>query len=74
MCRFNEISVNMQGRKFYKSSNGNMVLTQSRCKGLISLVNFDKEEKNEEYMKLMAWKIKSRTELPISDNVNYALS
>ena len=50
------------------------MLTRSRCKGFVSLVNFDPEEKNEKYMKLVAYKINTRQELKVAESVNQALS
>jgi hypothetical protein len=32
------------GRKFFPSENGNMVLTRSKDKKIISLTNFDKDD------------------------------
>jgi hypothetical protein len=46
------------GRKFFKSENGNMVLTRSKDKKILSLTNFDKYDENEEFFKIQAWTIK----------------
>ena len=68
MKRIGEVDIKM-GRKFFPSKNGNMTLTRSYDKKLISLANFDKkarattkndeevdEKKNvPEYFKIKAW-------------------
>lgn len=46
------------GRSFFKSGNGNMVLTRSRDKRVVSLVNFNRQDPKGEYFKIMAWTIK----------------
>lgn len=46
------------GRKFFPSKNGNMVLTRSKDKKIISLTNFEKFHPNEEFFKIKAWTVK----------------
>ena len=46
------------GRKFFPSLNGNMVLTRSKDKKVVSLTNFDRESTNGDYFKTLAWTIK----------------
>ena len=46
------------GRNFMPTKNGNMQLTRSRDKSLISIVNFDKNDPCANYFKLMAWTVK----------------
>ena len=60
MQRVNQIETKM-GRTFFKSENGNMVLTRSRDKRVVSLVNFNRHDPNGEYFKLMAWALKLKT-------------
>lgn len=43
------------GRKFFPSLSGNMELTRSRDKKVISLTNFDRDDANGEYFKVKAW-------------------
>ena len=57
MQRVNEVNINM-GRKFFPSKEGNMTLTRSKDKSLISLLNFDQLNKFGDYFKLLAWTIK----------------
>lgn len=52
--KYSEVDLNM-GRKFFPSQNGNMVLTRSKDKKIVSLTNFDKNDKNGQYFKVMAW-------------------
>jgi hypothetical protein len=42
MQRSHQCNVKM-GRKYFPAKNGNMVLTRSKDKKVISLVNFDRE-------------------------------
>jgi len=46
------------GRKFFPSENGNMVLTRSKDKKIISLTNFDKDDLDGQYFKICTWNIK----------------
>lgn len=46
------------GRKFFPSENGNMVLTRSKDKKIISLTNFNEWDDNGQYFKISAWTIK----------------
>ena len=43
------------GRKFFPSENGNMVLTRSKDKKVVSLTNFDPNDNCGEYFKTLAW-------------------
>lgn len=43
------------GRKFFTSENGNMVLTRSKDKKVVSLTNFDKNDENGEFFRILAW-------------------
>jgi branched-subunit amino acid aminotransferase/4-amino-4-deoxychorismate lyase len=43
------------GRKYFPAKNGNMVLTRSKDKKVISLVNFDRFDERGEYFKVLAW-------------------
>ena len=52
--KYSEVDLNM-GRKFMPSSKGNMVLTRSKDKKIVSITNFDREDKNENYFKFLAW-------------------
>jgi hypothetical protein len=58
MIRLNETSVSMMGRKFYESKDGNMTLIRSTDKRCISLVNFEPDNSNDNFFKLLAWTIK----------------
>ena len=55
--RTNQTDVKM-GRKFFPSLNGNMMLTRSKDKKVVSLTNFDRESTNGDYFKTLAWTIK----------------
>jgi hypothetical protein len=57
MRRFAEVDVDM-GRRFFSSQDGNMTLTRSYDKKLISLANFEREHENKEYFKIKAWTTK----------------
>jgi hypothetical protein len=46
------------GRKFFPSEKGNMVLTRSKDKKIISLTNFDPWDDHNKYFKISAWTIK----------------
>lgn len=54
MQRSNQVDVKM-GRKFHISENGNMVLTRSKDKKVVSLTNFDPHNENGEYFRTLAW-------------------
>ena len=54
MQRSIQVDVKM-GRKFFSSENGNMVLTRSKDKKVISLTNFDENDDNGEYFRTLAW-------------------
>jgi hypothetical protein len=43
------------GRKYFPAKNGNMMLTRSKDKKVISLVNFDRDNEMGEYFKVLAW-------------------
>ena len=53
--------------------NGNMTLTRSRDKRVVSLVNFDRHDPFGDYFKLMAWTIKLKP-WPISQKLNNGLN
>ena len=57
LTRISEIDIKM-GRKYKEPKNGNMMLTRSKDKKLISLVNFDISDKNEKIFKILAWTVK----------------
>ena len=46
------------GRKFFPSKDGNMVLTRSKDKKIISLTNFDRYDEDGNYFKIRAWTTK----------------
>ena len=54
MQRSHQCNVKM-GRKYIPSKNGNMVLTRSKDKKVISLVSFDRDNEWGEYFKVLAW-------------------
>ena len=58
MQRYSQATVNIPGRKFFKSEDGNMVLSRSKDKKLVSLTNFDRNDDRKQYFKLQAWTIK----------------
>ena len=72
MMRTNEATIPM-GRKFFSANDGNMTLTRSTDKRVISLVNFDSDNVDGEFFKLMAWSIKLKT-FDIPEEVNISLS
>ena len=43
------------GRKFFTSGNGNMVLTRSKDKKVVSVTNFICDSPTGEYFKTLAW-------------------
>lgn len=72
MQRVHEVSVKM-GRKFFPSKNGNMMLTRSRDKKLISLVSFDRDNMYNDHFKVLAWTTKLRPH-PVSQELNDGLN
>ena len=66
--RISEIDIKM-GRKYQKPKNGNMMLTRSKDKKLISLVNFDLSDKNDKIFKVLAWSVKL-VKYDLSDKLN----
>mgnify|MGYP001122590251 CR=1 FL=1 len=54
MQRSHQCNVKM-GRKYFPAKNGNMMLTRSKDKKVISLVNFDRDNEKGEYFKVLAW-------------------
>lgn len=54
MQRSHQCNVKM-GRKYFPAKNGNMMLTRSKDKKVISLVNFDRDNEMGEYFKVLAW-------------------
>lgn len=46
------------GRKFFSSDKGNMVLTRSKDKKLVSLTNFDEWNEHGNYFKICCWNVK----------------
>lgn len=61
------------GRNFSISKDGNMTLTRSRDKSLISLLNFDRQNQQGRFFKLLAWTVKLKP-IPVSEVLNEALS
>lgn len=57
MQRHSQVDLNM-GRKFFHSCSGNMQLTRSKDKKIISLTNLDINNKNGQYFKIQAWTTK----------------
>jgi hypothetical protein len=54
MQRHSEVDLNM-GRSYFPSEKGNMMLTRSKDKKIISVTNFDKNDRNGEFFKILAW-------------------
>ena len=54
MQRSHQCNVKM-GRKYFPAKNGNMMLTRSKDKKIISLVNFDRDSEKGEYFRVLAW-------------------
>lgn len=54
MQRLTQQNVKM-GRKYFTANNGNMKLTRSKDKKVISLTNFDRENEKGEFFKVLAW-------------------
>ena len=46
------------GRKFIKPMNGNMQLTRSKDKKILSLTNFDRTNKYGDYFQVQAWTLR----------------
>lgn len=66
--RLMQDSIVMDRRKFFPSQKGNMVLTRSKDKKIISLTNFDEFDANNEYFNIQAWTIKLKK---IQSNDNF---
>lgn len=49
-----EADLNM-ARKFHLSKKGNMTLTRSKCKKLVTVTNFDRNHPKFEFFKILAW-------------------
>ena len=62
------------GRKFYPSEKGNMRLTRSSDRLIISLVNFDEFSKEGEFFKVCAWSPKTLQAIPVSDKLNQGMN
>jgi len=43
------------GRSYFPSEKGNMMLTRSKDLKIISVTNFDMNDKNGEFFKILAW-------------------
>ena len=43
------------GKKFLPAGNGNMVLTRSKDKKIVSVTNFDRDASDGDYFKTLAW-------------------
>ena len=54
MQRSAQVEMNM-GRKFLQAGKGNMVLTRSKDKKIVSVTNFDQDAPDGEYFKTLAW-------------------
>ena len=54
MDKSSEVDLNM-GRTFMPSKNGNMVLTRSKDKKIVSLTNFNRDHKGGKYFKVLSW-------------------
>jgi hypothetical protein len=52
------------GRKFLPAGQGNMVLTRSKDKKIISVTNFIKDDPDRNYFKTLAWTSKLRPFAP----------
>ena len=68
MKRLDEVNIEM-GRNFFASEKGNMTLTRSYGKNLISLCNFDHNDKHGNYFKVKAWTT-SLKPWPVKDELN----
>jgi len=72
MQRINEVEVKM-GRKFFPSQDGNMTLTRSKDKKIISLVNFNEKDKLGNFFKVLAWTCKLKA-FNISEKLNEGMN
>ena len=72
MQRVNEVEVKM-GRKFFPSADGNMTLTRSKDKKIISLVNFNEKDKFGNFFKVLAWTCKLKA-FNISEKLNEGMN
>ena len=72
MQRINEVEVKM-GRKFFPSADGNMALTRSKDKKIISLVNFNEKDKYGNFFKVLAWTCKLKP-FNISEKLNEGMN
>jgi hypothetical protein len=76
--RIEERDVSMGiGRQFIKSSNGNMVLTRSTDMSLISLANFDPNNKMDMFFSIKAWSASLEDfamPFKIDDNLNLGVN
>lgn len=54
MQRTSQVDLNM-GKKFLPTGKGNMVLTRSKDKKIVSVTNFDRDAPNGGYFKTLAW-------------------
>lgn len=51
-----------------------MKLTRSTNKQIVSLVNFDREEKNEQFFKVYAWSPKYLEEIHVEDELTEGMN
>lgn len=72
MQRINEVEVKM-GRKFFLSQDGNMTLTRSKDKKVISLVNFNEKDKFGNFFKVLAWTCKLKP-FAVSEKLNEGMN
>lgn len=61
-----EVNANM-GRKLLKPYLGNMSLTRSRDRKIVSVTNFEKDNKDGQYFRVYAWQVINLKTVEISE-------
>lgn len=62
------------GRKFMKPQGGNMSLTRSKDRKLISITNFEKDNPNRDYFRMYAWSTKMFRQIEVSMRLHFSMN
>ena len=62
------------GRKFMKPEGGNMKLTRSKDRRLISITNFEKDNMKGDFFRLYAWSTRMLRQIDVSDRLRQSMN
>lgn len=62
------------GRKFMKPQGGNMSLTRSKDRKLVSITNFEKDNPNKDYFRIYAWSTKIFRQIEVSMRLHFSMN